>query len=313
MRLPTPFNGWATRATVADQINAAAFSGQGKFTDSLAVLQNTYNAHPGAVRPMVDLVNAYVQSGQPSQAETFIRSVLADNPANAEALVLMGSIQLAKNAPAEAEKYFKSAIEKKPADAAGYRALAELYARQKKTDEALSLVRDRAQAATQQFCASPVARAACWKRKRDYEPAIAEYESMLKDQPGSLIIANNLASLLADHRTDKASLDRANSLALLLKNSDIPQFKDTLGWVSYQRQDYRAALRLLEDAAKALPNLAMVRYHLGMTYLATGQDDKASDEFKKARTLAPNDAELGAKIDAALKKPSGKGQRLAKG
>ena len=89
--------------------------------------------------------------------------------------------------------------------------------------------------------------------KREYEPAIAEYESMLKEQPGSLIIANNLASLLADRRTDKASLDRANSLALLLKNSDIPQFKDTLGWVSYQRQDFRAALPLLEDAAKASP------------------------------------------------------------
>ena len=44
-----------------------------------------------------------------------------------------------------------------------------------------------------------------------------------------------------------------------------------------------------------------VRYHLGMAYLATGQKDKASDEFNKARKLAPDDAELGAKIDGALK------------
>ena len=116
---------------VADEINAAAFSGQGKFSDSLAVLQNSYSTHPGAVRPMVDLVSVYVQSGQLNQAETFLRSVLTDNPANAEALVLMGSVQLAKKAPAEAEKYFKAAIAKKPADAAGYRALADLYARQK--------------------------------------------------------------------------------------------------------------------------------------------------------------------------------------
>ena len=165
---------------------------------------------------------------------------------------------------------------------------------------ALELVRDGLKQQPSNF-ALRLSLAGLLEARRDYEPAIAEYEAMLKEQPGSLIIANNLASLLADHRTDKASLDRANSLALLLKNSDIPQFKDTLGWVSYQRQDYRAALPLLEDAAKALPNLAMVRYHLGMTYLATGQDDKASDEFKKARTLAPNDAELGAKIDAALK------------
>ena len=129
---------------------------------------------------------------------------------------------------------------------------------------------------------------------------------MLKEQPGSLIIANNLASLLADYRTDKDSLERANTLALMLKSSNIPQFKDTLGWINYRRQDYRTAIPLLEEAAKALPNLAIVRYHLGMTYLATAQDAKASEQFKKARELAPNDAELGAKIDAALKSYSEK-------
>ena len=36
---------------------------------------------------------------------------------------------------------------------------------------------------------------------------------MLKQQPGSLVVINNLASLLADHRTDKASLEQAESLA----------------------------------------------------------------------------------------------------
>ena len=70
--------------------------------------------------------------------------------------MLMGSVQLAKKAPAEAEKYFKAAIEKKPADAAGYRALADLYARQKKTDDALNLVRDGLQATAQQFCAASI-------------------------------------------------------------------------------------------------------------------------------------------------------------
>jgi tetratricopeptide (TPR) repeat protein len=89
----------------------------------------------------------------------------------------------------------------------------------------------------------------------------------------------------------------------MLKSSQLPQFKDTLGWIRYQRQDYRAALPLLEDAAKALPNLPMVRYHLGMAYLSTGQEEKAAAELKQARTLAANDAELLAKIDAAIKNP----------
>jgi cytochrome c-type biogenesis protein CcmH/NrfG len=45
----------------------------------------------------------------------------------------------------------------------------------------------------------------------------------------------------------------------------------------------------------------LVQYHLGMSYLATGQDDKANDAFANARKLAPTDAELSAKIEAALK------------
>ena len=142
--------------------------------------------------------------------------------------------------------------------------------------------------------------------KGEIEPAIAEYKSMLKDQPGSMIVANNLASLLAEHHTDKASLAEAGSLAALLNNSDVPQFKDTLGWVRYLQGDYSAAVTLLEAAATKLPNNALIQYHLGMSYLAAGQDANASERFKKALVLAPNDTELKTKIDAALKTRSEK-------
>ena len=142
----------------------------------------------------------------------------------------------------------------------------------------------------------------------DYDAAIAEYEAILKDQPGSMVVANNLASLLSNHRTDKASLERAASLTVLLKNSQVPQFKDTIGWVDYRRGDYAAAVLMLEAAAAELPNNALVHYHLGMTYLSTGQDTKAVDQLKKAKDLAPNDADLKKKIDAALKGRSENGK-----
>ena len=98
----------------------------------------------------------------------------------------------------------------------------------------------------------------------------------------------------------------AGSLAALLKNSDVPQFKDTLGWVDYLQGDYSAAVSLLEAAATKLPNNALIQYHLGMSYLAAGQDANASERFKKALVLAPNDPELKTKIDAALKTRSEK-------
>jgi tetratricopeptide (TPR) repeat protein len=124
---------------------------------------------------------------------------------------------------------------------------------------------------------------------------------LLQKDQNSIIVANNLASLLADYRTDKASLDRAQVLAAALRKSPLPQFKDTLGWVSYRQGDYKAAVSLLEDAAQALPNLALVHYHLGMSLLAAGQADKAGEQFKTALSQAP-DHDLEVKIRAGLTK-----------
>ncbi len=143
--------------------------------------------------------------------------------------------------------------------------------------------------------------ASALERKGDYETAISEYEFMLEKQPGNLILANNLASLLLDRRTDKASREKARSLAAVLRKSQIPQFKDTLGWVSYHQGDYRTAVSLSEEAVAALPDQAAVRYHLGMGYISISQLGKASEQLQKALELAP-DNELAEEIRTALKK-----------
>jgi cellulose synthase operon protein C len=142
--------------------------------------------------------------------------------------------------------------------------------------------------------------ASIFEIKGNYEDAISEYESLLKQQPGSLIIINNLASLLADHRTDKASLDEAESLAVSLRESQVAQFKDTLGWVYNRRGDFRASIPLLEEAAASLPGSALVHYHLGMTYFGVGQSAKAAEQFKQALSQT-SDSDLQTKIKAGLK------------
>ena len=109
-------------------------------------------------------------------------------------------------------------------------------------------------------------------------------------------------SLLADHRGDEASLDRAAKLAQGLARSEVPQFKDTLGWIASRRGDYKAAIPLLEGAVAALPANATVRYHLAVTYLKVGEAEKGSAELRKAAELVGNeDKALAVKISAALK------------
>jgi len=252
------------------------------------------------VQPMANLVSMLVRAQKLDQAVSFLQSALKTNPANAEAHVLLGSVQLLKNAPDQAVQSFRTAIERQPKDMNGYKALADFYLRDKNFDDAEKVIRAALREQPDSF-GMHLTYAGLLEQKGDYETAVAEYENLLKQNPGSLIVANNLASLISNHRTDKASLERANSLAAALRKSQIPSFKDTLGWLDYLRGDYKSATGLLEEAAAAMPNRPLVQYHLGMSYAASGQVAKANEKFKKALELAPDTA-LQEKINAAQKK-----------
>ena len=118
-----------------------------------------------------------------------------------------------------------------------------------------------------------------------FDDAIKLYEELLKERPNADVVANNLASLLSDHRTDKASLARAHELAQRFKRSEVAQFKDTLGWINYKMGKADEATMLIADATKQLPDLAVFRYHLGMSYLAQNKKDAARKELEKALAL----------------------------
>jgi cellulose synthase operon protein C len=287
------------RGVISDEIRAAALAGENKYDQSLSLLENAYASSKGAVQPMYALVRAYVQSKKLDQAESFLQTVLKTSPDNAEALVLLGSVQRLKNQPDQAVKSLKAAIQLAPKNADGYLSLARLYVSQKDSDEAVKTINTGLHELPGNF-ALRMNLAGILELRGDVEGAIAEYETLIKDQPESMVVANNLASLLSTHRTDKASLDRAYAIAAPLTKSPVPNFKDTLGWLTYQRGDFRNAVPLLEDAATGLPNSALVHYHLGMSYIAVGQNANAIEQLKKALALEPNNTDMNTKVQAAL-------------
>jgi predicted Zn-dependent protease len=96
------------------------------------------------------------------------------------------------------------------------------------------------------------------------------------------IAANNLASLLLDFRTDPASYAEALELAKGLESSDNPAVLDTVGWAYYRNKDYPKAVQFLERAVAAAGQVPLLRYHLGMAYLASNNTDGARQELKQA-------------------------------
>lgn len=285
---------------VADWILGVSLAGEKKYEESIATLQNAVAESPSAAQPMTSLVRSFVLAKQTDRATSFLQTFLKSHPDNALAYVLLGSVALAANAPEQAVKNFQMAIEKQPDNSIGYRALADSYLRTNNVQAAVTTLRAGLKRQPQDFSMHSALGGAL-ERAEDYEGAISEYESAIAQEPGSLVAANNLASILADHRNDKASLERAYSLAASLQQSQIPQFKDTLGWISYRRGDYKAATQLLEQAATAMPDLALVHYHLGMSYAAMGQSAKAVQEFKAALSKEGGDG-LKETIKAELSK-----------
>lgn len=284
----------------ADEILGTALVAQEKYNQGISALQGAHAAAPAAPQPLTSLVQAYMGAKRPDKAVALLQQTLKSDPSNAQAYVLLGAVQQATNQPDQALNSFKKAIANQPKNVLGYQALARFYISQDKIDQGQDVLRAGLKAQPNNAVLH-LMWADSLERKQDYNGAINEYESMLAKDPGSLVVANNLASLLADYRTDNDSLKHAQSLAERLRQSPVPQFKDTVGWIDYRAGNYKDAVPLLEQAAAQLPKRADVHYHLGMAYIASGETAKASAQLDQALKEATTD-DLKKQIQDAVKR-----------
>ena len=130
------------------------------------------------------------------------------------------------------------------------------------------------------------------EQEGDIEGAIAIYENLYALNSSNVTIANNLASLLSTFRDDEATLERAAAVARRLRDTDIPPFQDTYGWIAYRQGNFEEALTYLEPAAAALTDNALVQYHLGMTYVALERPEDARAALTRALEVAGENSTL---------------------
>jgi cellulose synthase operon protein C len=270
---------------LADQIMGVSYAGQKRLDESIDAFKRAQRASPTAQRPMVALARAFVRAGKADEAEQFLNAVLASNADNTFARLTLGQVYVVEGKTAQAEQAFRETVRRKPDLVSGYRNLAALYAREKRLDEALQSIDEGLKAVPGDF-ALRLNRAGLFELRREWEAAIAEYEALYEERPNSDVVANNLAAVLTDHRTDAESKKRALALAERFRRSDIPYFQDTLGWVYYQLGDTEQAGGLIRDAAKRAPKVPVFQYHLGMVYLAEKQQDKAKEALQRALELS---------------------------
>jgi cellulose synthase operon protein C len=280
----------ASNNALASQITAASLAGQKRLDDSVKVLLDAATENANSPQAKFALVRGLLGAKKFDQAETYLKTILAAEPDNAEARAFLGIAQFNLGQKDAAKLSFEAAISSDATKSLGHRALADWHLQQGNTDLAIQAMQKGLQASPNDL-ELRFSLAGLHEKTNNIDAAIAEYEAMLKVQPDSMIAANNYASLISDYKTDATSLQKAADVANVLRNSPIAQFRDTLGWILLLRGQNAEALEVLKQSAADLPDMALTNYHLGRAYEANGDKKSAMESYERALKLAKTDQE----------------------
>jgi tetratricopeptide (TPR) repeat protein len=258
------------------------YAAQKKHDLALREYEQALKISSNPAEPLSAIVSTYLVQGKPDKAISRLNDVIKDKPDQAIAHELLGEVYLAQKKFVDAEKSLRKASELNPKWNTPYLGLAKLRSVQGDTAGSIKSLETGLQAIpddTQLL----LTLASTQEANHDYAGAIATYERLLKADSGNELAANNLASLLADHKGDASGLKRAREVAARFESSRQPAFVDTLGWVHYRSGDTDKAVTLLKKATDMAPQIPIFQYHLGMAYYSKG--DKQSAKIWLAKAL----------------------------
>jgi tetratricopeptide (TPR) repeat protein len=270
---------------------------------------------------MAELVRSHVAAGDMAAAEAYLDGVLEADPESLPGRFLRAGLRALRGDAAAAEALYRELTAAAPELPEAHRALARLLAAQGRDAEALAAL-EAGIAAAPDAADLVVAKAGLLEAAGDVAGAIALYETLYARDSSDEVVANNLASLLTGQGAEPAELERAFALARRLRDSEVPQFRDTYGWILYLRGDPEAALGHLAPAAEALPGNALVQFHRAEAELALGRRAAARAAYARALEAAeagsplPQAAAARARLDAldaGAAEPGGPGGALSPG
>ena len=284
----------------ADRLETQALLRQRKTDDLLSFVEQQIDEDDSG---QASVVRALVLSGRTEEAFERARAFYEANPEAPLARFIYAATLTYVERDDEALPIFEGLVEETPQMLFAWSSIYRIHFRAEDMDAAEETLQ-RAETAMPDNMNIQWLRAGHEERIGNIETAIEIYEMIYAQNSNSPVIANNLASLISSTRADDESLERAYIVARRLRDSDVPEFADTYGWIAYRRGEFDDALEHLERAAKGLPNEASVHYHLGATYAALENGEKAIEALERAELLVSQGGHsypgLAEEIDQAL-------------
>ena len=285
---------WAAAHDVADRLKTAfpseptgyyfdglVYQGEKKLQESIEQFESALAVSPDSIQPLSQLIKSHLALDQRDVAEKRLTEVIELNDKNFVAHNLSGELHLASKRFEEANAAFTKAMELKPDWAIPYRNLASTLIAQEKNDEAVAVM-EKGIEATNGAPLLVTGLASYLERTGNLDSAIEQYRKVLADTPDSALATNNLAMLLIEYKDDDASRNEARDLAQKLESSDNAAYLDTVGWIAFKFGEHERAVEFLEKAVERSPDAAVMQYHLGMAYLAQGNEVSAKTHLERA-------------------------------
>lgn len=255
---------------------------------ALAFLEEMAQDAEAGLEEKINLLRARLSSGQRDEALSMAEELVAESPESSELRFLLATTRAATGDLETSRAEMRALLDEDPTRVSIWQQLIRIAQVQGDAEAAGALL-DEALAAVPDAPALLWAKAAEHETAGDIDAAIAIYDKLYARDTGSVVFANNLASLLVTYKDDPESLDRAWEIARRLRDTDVPAFQDTYGWLAFRRGDTETALPYLESAATGLPDDPIVQYHLAEAYAALDQSQDAITAYQRTLDVAGTD------------------------
>jgi tetratricopeptide (TPR) repeat protein len=263
---------------------AARLHSRSKPAEALAELERRVGGakldlgDPANVVVLNQLFDLYVQTARVGEVEKKLDALLAKRPDSAHLHGLRGRAALIQDRSDEAAREFARALELAPQDGAALSGLALLEHKQGEVAKAIETMKKAAAVSRNPEYGYMAARMTL--DQGDRAGARKMFESVLRDDPGQVGAANDLAFLLAEEGTDFPLAQRYAERAVRLHPS--PETLDTLGYVKLRQGAAEEAVGLFERALARQPEYATARYHLALALIEKGEPVAARQALEEA-------------------------------
>jgi len=270
---------------IADQLRAIQLQREAGSEEALSFLEQLAGQNQADVNTQLMLVRGRLATGDTEGANKLINELAAANPTNALIQFANASVKRATGDLKAAEEIFEALVVENRTSPRLWLALSDAQSSQNRMDDAAETI-ERGLMANPDDPNLLWGKASLLEQASDYEAAIQIYSDLYESDANGDIVANNLASMLTTYRDDAESLERAYTVSRRLRDTKVPAFQDTYGWIAHLRGEHEEALTYLESAAENMPDDALVQYHYAQVLLALERTEEAIAQLQKTLNVA---------------------------